>query len=1083
MTKTRIILRSFLHYWRKNLAVALGVAVSTAILTGSLVVGDSMKYSLQKLVDLRLGNVTHTLTAGDRYFSADLAQKLEDAIESPIAGVLILEGIAVVDGGQKRLPKVQILGVDSSIDEVFGLENQFSQLSEDEVIVSENMATRLDIEVGESVLFRIRKASLIPMNAPFVSDEEVSVPLRLIVKAVASKESMSRFSLHNSQTAPFNAFISRERLDNLMELDQKVNALLIAAEDIDKDAIEIALQEAWSLDDLGLKLKSVNNSNQFELSSVRVFLNEGLANSIINSQAQTKPILTYFVNTMSSTSGSTPYSFVTGIEEENLSDDEVLINSWLADDLRIGPGDSLSMSYFTVGPLKKLDVVDEVFIVKGIRQIEGFFGDKSLAPDLPGLSDAGNCRDWETGVPIDLESIRDKDEDYWDDFGSTPKAFVSLSKAEQLWANRFGTFTALRFDQESFNKIDFERRLHDNFEIKSLGFVVKDVRELGRDAALNGVNFAELFMGLSFFVLLAGIILSILLFNLTINSRIEQIGLMRSLGLSKRSIHVILLGESGLMALMGGILGLGLTLIYNKLLFAGLNGIWYAIIRTDVIFLKLEPLTLVMGLLMSVIISVIGLLFAIRRLLKRELVSLRKASTKKMSERRIKLEKLGFIVSGLLGIALPVFQFVSQNAINPGIFFMAGGLLLFSSCLGIDLYLRYSSKHTIAKFSIRNIAIKNRTRNRSQSLSIILLLALGTFLIVTVGANRKNHFVGDHSLSSGTGGFDYYAETTVPVLSDLNDKTVKESFNLGAETNFVQFRLNDGDDASCLNLNSISQPRILGVRPEGLEGRFSFASTTEWLDETNPWASLDQKFDDNIIPAIADQTVIQWSLLKSVGDTLWFTGNDGEEFGVLLIGGLANSVFQGNLLISESAFLDKFPSSSGSNVFLITGDQDSENQIAALSTSLRDFGIEIKPTPARLAEFSSVENTYLSIFLLLGALGLLIGTIGLGIVLARSVQERQQEIALQRSMGISKGIIFRGLLYEFSGLMIMGILIGSISALIAVFPGLISPGSEVQILSLIGLIGIIIVNGLIWISIFAGISMRKENLALVLKND
>ncbi|MBT5426959.1 MAG: hypothetical protein HOK84_12240, partial [Bacteroidetes bacterium] len=206
MSRILLIIKSFIYYWRKNMAVGIGVAVSTAILTGALVVGDSMQYSMQKLVDLRLGEVTHTLNAGDRFFTPELAKRLQNDLQLPVAPVLMLESSAVVDGGQKRLPKIQVLGVDEKTDQAFGLQNWFSQVADNEVIISENLAQRLNLEVGESVLFRIRKASLIPLNAPFVSDEEISIPVRLSVKAIATQEQMSRFNLHNSQTAPFNAF-------------------------------------------------------------------------------------------------------------------------------------------------------------------------------------------------------------------------------------------------------------------------------------------------------------------------------------------------------------------------------------------------------------------------------------------------------------------------------------------------------------------------------------------------------------------------------------------------------------------------------------------------------------------------------------------------------------------------------------------------------------------------------------------------------------------------------------------------------------------------------------------------------------
>ena len=47
-------------------------------------------------------------------------------------------------------------------------------------------------------------------------------------------------------------------------------------------------------------------------------------------------------------------------------------------------------------------------------------------------------------MPLDLDRIRDKDEDYWDDYRGVPKAFISLDEGRDLWTNRWGSYTALR---------------------------------------------------------------------------------------------------------------------------------------------------------------------------------------------------------------------------------------------------------------------------------------------------------------------------------------------------------------------------------------------------------------------------------------------------------------------------------------------------------------------------------------------------------------------------------------------------------------------------------------------------------------
>jgi putative ABC transport system permease protein len=180
MTKFNYILKSFLHYLKANLLVALGVAVSTMIITGSLIIGDSVRYSLEQTTFFRLGETTHLVAVTERYFRQDMASEIEaDNPGIHAAPVLLLEGVAVAGGGQQRVNRVQVVGVDSRFEKIASTP-VYSELNDNEIIISRNLAEKLETAEGEFILVRIKKASLIPMNAPFVSDEEVSVSLRAL---------------------------------------------------------------------------------------------------------------------------------------------------------------------------------------------------------------------------------------------------------------------------------------------------------------------------------------------------------------------------------------------------------------------------------------------------------------------------------------------------------------------------------------------------------------------------------------------------------------------------------------------------------------------------------------------------------------------------------------------------------------------------------------------------------------------------------------------------------------------------------------------------------------------------------------
>ena len=76
MTLWRLAHRSLTFYWRTNLGVLLTVVASTAILTGALVVGDSVRYSLRRMVLSRLGATQFALISQDRFFRDQLTEEL-----------------------------------------------------------------------------------------------------------------------------------------------------------------------------------------------------------------------------------------------------------------------------------------------------------------------------------------------------------------------------------------------------------------------------------------------------------------------------------------------------------------------------------------------------------------------------------------------------------------------------------------------------------------------------------------------------------------------------------------------------------------------------------------------------------------------------------------------------------------------------------------------------------------------------------------------------------------------------------------------------------------------------------------------
>jgi putative ABC transport system permease protein len=1082
----RLISRSLNHYRGSHLATAAGIAITTAVICGALIIGSSLRQSLLQIVDMRMGQTTHSLTAGERVFTREYASRLGAIGSMPAAAVLKTEAVTTTPGGELRVNNVQVWGTDSMFEKVTGAQAKQFSAGDGQVLISHNLASRLMVDTGDFIQLRMKHIGPIPANTPFVSEEHQSITRRVKVKGILQKEELGHFNLQTSQSAPYNVFVDLNWLNRVMNLKASANMVLIRTAGMtDKETLKAYSQKAWQVEDGNLKLEHLESSNQWKLSSERVFIENHLSDIIKRQIPEAELVLTYFVNSISKGEKETPYSFVSAVSgtARPIRQGEIVINQWLADDLQLQTGDSLYMTFYEVGPLRELSEKRAGMRVAGIVSMEEAQSDQSLMPLIPGLSDAGNCRDWETGIPIRLESIRQKDEDYWERHKGTPKAYISLHQGQDLWENRFGNLTAILIPAEHYDESQLRRLISSQVDPSLLSFQINNIREKGKEAAIGGVDFSQLFAGLGVFIIFSGLLLTGLLLSYSLKRRQGQIRLFAALGFPKKLIVKIMMAEALAVSFVGAIAGLLLSIAYSRLILSGLNHLWYDIVRTEALSLHFHALPLLAGAFVSFLLGAAVTGSAISKAINQSL-GRNEEKRRKPPESKIRTI-LPFLFTALLILSLFPLILPALSGHDAGVlhWFASGLALLLAVLSGIYYFLYAPGETEHKKVNIRRLAWKNLLRNPNRSFTIIVLLALGSFVIVITAANWKDHLLEPGDKSAGTGGFLFMAESTVPIMRNLNQEDTRLAFGLPEKTYFVQLFSAYDDDASCLNLNRVANPRLLAVDPASLDGRFSFLSSHHWLDENKPWQSLNRS-EGNIIPAIADQTVIQWGLGKKVGDTLFYVNAMGEEIRVLLIGGLAPSVFQGNIIVSADNFLRHFPASGGSHVFLIDAPADAQQALAQeLSFIFRDYGWEMQETGEKLAGFNSVENTYLRIFFLMGAFGMLLGILGLAIIIAKSLLERSRETAILCAMGFRTGTILNLYVTEYMMLFLAGIFSGSLPAVLAIFPTFTGSQQNVSLTLLLTTMGLLMLNGILWMLVVSFRQIKKQAQIPDLRND
>lgn len=1113
MNLRKLAIQGVVYHWRTHLGVVLGVMLGSAILSGALVVGDSVRYTLQSIAFSRIGETDLALPTGDRLFPTDLADRLTRKTGTKTVPALVLRGAVRRADGERFANRVQVLGITPDFWDLATTRYDLNEGDREGILLNERSAVELQAEIGDEVFLRVENPSLLQREAPLSTDEDASVARRYVVRGILGDDQLGRFDLQANQIAPFNTFLPLDSLQDLIGRPGKANLLLIPHQTesgLTESAANLALEEVFDAKDADLEMRMIDDGSGWELSTERVFLEATVVKAALRLGDSPTGVLTYFVNRFRFGDKACPYSMVSavgvlGATQEgwtpapllaalprDLKDDEAVINEWLANDLGLAVGDVFEMDYYVIGPLRTVEEKTASFRVRAIVPIAGPFDDPDLMPGFPGLADAEDCRQWEPGVPIDLDAIRDEDEVYWDDHRGTPKAFITLAAGQKMWRNRYGDLTAIRAPLSGSSLEAVVDKLNQGLEPSALGFRFAPVRDRALAASTQAMDFGGLFIGFSFFLIVAALLFMGLMNVFGIEQRNEEVGTLLALGFLPSQVRRVLLMEGFLLSILGSLLGVGIGVGYAKLVLWGLSTIWSGATAGLQIAYWAEPMTLFTSFFAGVVISAATLWLTVRRQARtpaRQLLSAgREASLSAPRSRRSRtLIGFGLGLALLVGGGAAVFQAAGDPSHASGLFFAAGGMFLLA---GLALAYCYFSRSAVGgTLSLATVGSRNAARRIGRSLTTVALLAAGSFLVIAVGANRHGPPEDMQVASSGTGGFSLFGETTLPVLHDLNTERGAEAYALtlddleGAEV--VPMRFLEGDDASCLNLNRPQMPQVLGVDPEvfSKRGSFTFAKMLDPIFEEDPWRMLEAEWEDGSIPAVADQNTVLWILGKSLGDSLAYVNGKGERVTVRIVGLLSSSVLQGNVVISERNFIEKFPDVAGYRAFLVSAEPGTMEAVARnLSFGLEDQGVRIVTTAERLANFNVVENTYLSIFQSLGGLGMILGSLGLGVVVLRNVLERRGELALLRAVGFEQSQVKRIVLIEHWQLAVMGLAIGTVAGLVSVLPALQSAQHPFPYLSLSLTLAGMLFSCLLWTYLAALFALRGP-LLTALRNE
>ena len=212
MKSNSLIYRNIVYYKRYYKLIATAALITVWVITGSLVVGDSVRKTLIKRVAERLGDTETIIFSRNSFLDERILESA--ALKNRARGILLTNGF--VSQGGKLIP-VFVWGVDD-----MAIQNGAARMNT--ALFHETDAKRPD-----AIVLRLPASGLVPSGSLFVT-ENYTTAMRLDFDGLVNVKEGGNISLKNEQTIPLNIFVNRSELAEVMKIERKINLILASTE-------------------------------------------------------------------------------------------------------------------------------------------------------------------------------------------------------------------------------------------------------------------------------------------------------------------------------------------------------------------------------------------------------------------------------------------------------------------------------------------------------------------------------------------------------------------------------------------------------------------------------------------------------------------------------------------------------------------------------------------------------------------------------------------------------------------------------------------------------------------------------------
>jgi putative ABC transport system permease protein len=346
-------------------------------------------------------------------------------------------------------------------------------------------------------------------------------------------------------------------------------------------------------------------------------------------------------------------------------------------------------------------------------------------------------------------------------------------------------------------------------------------------------------------------------------------------------------------------------------------------------------------------------------------------------------------------------------------------------------------------------AVSYPMHNRFRTGMTLAMFSLVVFTIVTMSFINASFGAIYDDTERLSGGFDVRADAgyTAPV-ADM-EEALKATEGVDAE-DVVAVGATSSLSTEAKQRGTDREPKDLLVQgiDEGYTRNVGYGFNTtaaEYDTKREVWKALSEKPDTAVISASLAPTRSNFALGEqeppvelsgfyqedeTLPDDLFITVKDprsGEERDLRVIGVVDDAAFYAGEVMTPQQTLEALagaPVSAQSYLFDLTDDANAAAVARNLEEGFARNGLQATVLEKEIQDSSAADDIFNSLLTGFMSLGLLVGIAALGVIAARSVVERRQQIGMLRALGFQKGQVRLAFLLESSFIALLGIGLG-----------------------------------------------------------